>query len=293
MTREDAGGAERPRVDRLRVTSSMAPIMDPMVADLAAYLETQTGIDIDLFAELDWRARTERVDRGEIEMAWICGLPYVRKADNGEPYGLLAAPVMTGKRYEGRPVYYSEVVVPAASDLHSIGDLRGARWAYNEPQSHSGYNAARVWLARHGLGWDHFKAVYQAGTHSRALSWILSGKVDGAAIDTTVLDWELRKEPGIADKLRAIEVLGPSPIPPWIVHNRVPLEVRRRLRGSLIGISADSGGRELLADHGLLGFADVRDRDYDPIRRWDRQARTVGSPKRARLPRPGKDGSGK
>ena len=278
-------------MNKVRVTSCMAPIMDPMVADLTAYLESQTGIRLELHAEPDWRVRMENVDRGEMEIAWICGLPYARKADDGEPYGLLAAPVMSGKRYAGRPVYYSEVVVAAESDLHSIGDLRGARWAYNEPESHSGFNTARVWLARHGLGWDHFGGVYQAGTHARALSWILSGRVDGAAIDTTVLDWELRREPSIAGRIRAIEVLGPSPIPPWIVHNRVPPEMRSRLGESLIDISADSAGRDLLAEHGLLGFAAVRDGDYDPIRRWDRQAKAVGSPKRKGLPRPEKDRS--
>lgn len=199
---------------------------------------------------------------------------------------------MSGARYQGRPVYYSEIVVAADSDLHSIGDLRGARWVYNEPRSHSGYNAARVWLARHGLGWDHFGEVCQAGTHSMALSWILSGRAEGAAIDTTVLDWELRREADIADKIRAIDVLGPSPMPPWIVHNRVPPGLQRRLRETLLNITTEPEGRCLLSEHGLLGFAAVRDRDYDPIRSWDRQAKAIGSPSRQTSPPANRDRTG-
>lgn len=61
----------------------MAPIMDPMVADLAAYLESQIGIRFELHVERDWRSRGARVDQGEMELAWVCGLPYARKVDQG------------------------------------------------------------------------------------------------------------------------------------------------------------------------------------------------------------------
>lgn len=266
------------RVDKLRLTSCMAPLMDPMVADLAAYLEVKTGVRFELFAERDWHVRNEHLDRGQVELAWLYGLPYAWRADREEPYRLLAAPVMAGDRYAGLPVYYSEIVVPVDSGMKSIVDLQGGRWAYNEPASHSGYNVARLWLARNGLGWDHFEAVYEAGTHERALGWVRSGRVDGAAIDTTVLDWELRREPELADRIRTIDVLGPSPIPPWTVHDRVPGELQRALRGALLDMRGDPEGQQLLGRHGLHGFAAVMDCDYDPIRHWDRRARTVGSP---------------
>lgn len=262
----------------LRMVSCMAPAMDPMVSAIAAYLRAELGVQIELHDKLDWRTRYALLDRGEVDVAWVCGLPYVLKADRGEFYRLLAAPVMAGERYRGRPVYYSDVLVSRNSGIDTIQDFQGKRWAYNEPRSHSGYNAACYWLSEHNYTWDHFGAVYEAGKHTRALSWLAEGLIDGAAVDTTVLEWETRRRPELAQQLRAIDTLGPSPMPPWIVHARVPEEVRRALRNALCASADRSEGRDLFAQHHLVGFSLVQDSDYDLIRRWDQIARGLGKP---------------
>ena len=44
---------------------------------------------------IPWQAREKLLDAGEIQVCWLCGLPYVWKADVGNPeIELLAAPVM-------------------------------------------------------------------------------------------------------------------------------------------------------------------------------------------------------
>ncbi len=63
---------------------------------------------------------------------------------------LLAAPVMAAERYQGQPVYYSDIVVHHASRFQTFADLRNATWAYNEPHSHSGYHVVRFHLAQTG-----------------------------------------------------------------------------------------------------------------------------------------------
>lgn len=276
---------------RLRLTSCMAPVMDSLVADLAGYLQDAVGIEIQFSEREDWQERQRLFDRGAVELAWICGLPYVWHADAGAPLELLAAPVMDGERYMREPVYFSEIVVAAQGSIESIADLKGARWGYNERGSQSGYNAARVWLERNGLDWDHFGPVYEAGTHSRALRWLQAGLIDGAAIDTTVIDWERRREPELVARLRTIDVLGPSPIPPWTVQRRVPTELRRALRKTMLNMQQERRGQGLLARHGLQRFAAVEDADYDLIRRWDRRASRVGSPSGATASSKEPDGS--
>lgn len=256
----------------------MAPAMDPMVAALADYLSSRLGLGIEPILDVNWRVRETMVSQGEVELFWVCGLPYVWMADRGDPVELLAGPVMTGARYAGRPVYYSDVVVAVGSGIRSVEDLKGKRWAYNEPGSHSGYNAARVWLERNGLGWDHFTEVWEAGTHVRALRWITGGKVDAAAIDTTVLDWEINRRPELGREIRVIDTVGPSPIPPWAALKSVPIELRRAIRAALVAMAEDPLGRAVLQKFGLRAFTGLEDADYDPIRRWDRRARAIGSP---------------
>src|SRR2546423_428372 len=79
---------------------------------LAGYLTRRVGVRIELEETVAWQERERMLDRGEVEIGFICGLPYVWKADRPNAHlELLAAPVMRGARYQGQPVYFSDVVV--------------------------------------------------------------------------------------------------------------------------------------------------------------------------------------
>lgn len=213
---------------------------------------------------------------GQIDMGWICGLPYVQIiAREGMQMELLAAPVMRGARYQGRPVYFSDVVVRRESSFRSFEDLRGSSWAYNEPNSHSGYNLTRYMLAQKGESNGYFGDVVEAGSHQAALQMLLNGKIEGTSIDSTVLEMELKNRPEILKQIRKIETWGPSPIPPWVIHKEVPADLRDRVRRRLLDMDSDLDGRAVLANLGVKKFVWVSDADYDPIREMAHEARRV------------------
>lgn len=61
---------------------------------------------------MPWQERERQLYAGEIHAAWICGLPYVLRADVADwPLELLAAPVIADARYGDRPIYFSDIVV--------------------------------------------------------------------------------------------------------------------------------------------------------------------------------------
>lgn len=260
----------------LRFTSSQAPNAEEYVRGIVAHLGKRLELAIEFANEGDWHTREQALDEGEIHLGWICGLPYVWKADRpNPPIELLAAPVMAEARYEGRPIYYSDVAVKTGGPYNSFSGLRGARWAYNEPGSHSGYNVVRYHLATIGEERSFFSEVLEVGSHQRALKLILDGEVDAAAIDSSVLETEMRRNPPLAEQIRIIEVLGPSPIPPWVVHKGVPPELRSALRHELLALENSSKGRELLSAGALAGFSEVHDEDYDLIRGMANKAEGV------------------
>jgi phosphonate transport system substrate-binding protein len=260
----------------LRITSLQAENANFTVAAITSYIAERLGVSADFVAEIPWQERESRLDAGQIQVAWICGLPYVRKVGQPEPrIELLAAPVMRGTRYGGKPVYFSDVVVRRDSRFTAFTDLRGASWAYNEPGSHSGYNVVCYHLARLGEASQYFGRVFESGAHQVSLQMILDGRIDASAIDSTVLEQEFRREPALRSRVRIVDTLGPSPIPPWVILKDLPQDLRSSLRELLLGMHRDAEGRAVLARGYMTRFARVKDTDYDAIRDMARLAASV------------------
>ena len=256
------------RENELRFTSCMAPVADVFFRGVADVLGRRLGIRTTVVDDRPWPERERLFDDGMIEVCWICGYPYVQKIDGGgAAIEILASPLMRDPRYGDEPVYFSDVVVRRDSPWTRLEQLRGATFAYNEPRSHSG-----AWIVRHALatrGWasGFFGRLVESGAHETSLRLVELGVAAASAIDSTVLELEERRRPGLTDGLRVIDTLGPSPIPPWVIHRSVPERLRDELRETLLGLHEDPEGRAVLEPGGVARFVTRRDPDYDPIRR--------------------------
>jgi len=240
---------------------------------LATYLGSHLGATVAV-VDGPWQQAERKLYQGDAHLGVVCGLQYVLSADRGDAPGveLLAAPVMQAPRYGDRPVYFSDVVVRRDSRARSLADLRAATWAFNEPTSHSGYTITRFVLASRGEGARFFEQVVASGSHLASLHLLLTEAIDATAIDSTVLEQELRARPWLAARIRVVETLGPSPIPPLVVSRGVPLGLRERVREVVLGMHREPAGRRVLAAAGMSRFAAVGDGDYAPIRRMLRVA---------------------
>jgi len=253
----------------------MAPSADAVCREIAAYIGQQLGLPVEVVDGVPWPERERLLDAGEIDLCWICGLPYVEKADEGRAIELCVAPVMQASRYRNLPIYFSDVVVRSGSGYASFDELRGASWAYNEPRSHSGFNVVCCYLAEQGETLHYFSRVVEAGAHQASLRMILSGAVSAAAIDSTVLDAEVRRFPGLAGSFSVIHTFGPSPAPPWVLSKRLPSALRQKVRLCLASMSQHAAGAAVLEDWGIAELRPVDDSAYDAIRATARKAEGV------------------
>ena len=257
----------------LRFSSCQAGIAEPFCVELVNLISAELGLPCEFVNDLSWQERERLLLRGEIHVCWICGLAYVRESNRQdkliEP---LVAPVRLHPRYHAKPVYYSDVIVHTDTSFHSFEDLRGRTWAYNERGSHSGFNIVRYRLAMRGLDQNFFRRTVESGSHRNSLQMILQHSIDTAAIDSSVLELEVAKDPAISGQIRTIEILGPSPAPPWVVHSSVSADMRKTLSELLLSINEHSKGRRILEAGRMLGFTAVSNHDYDQIREMNRIA---------------------
>jgi phosphonate transport system substrate-binding protein len=247
----------------LRFATFLAPNMLPVYRFLADRIGDRLGHSVELVVGSSF----DQFERGEADLGVICGLPYVWLADRRPPpVEPLAAPVLAGDRYAGRPVYYSDVIVRHDSPVTCLEELRGCSWAYNEPASHSGYTVTLYSLVRMGARPGFLGRVVEAGFHQRAIRLVHTGAVNAAAIDSQVLAIELRDHPQLADHLRVIGSFGPSTIQPVVAASRLPSRLKDPVRELLVELGDDPTARPLLA-HGFVDrFRPVDDAAYDDIR---------------------------
>ena len=261
----------------LRFVSLMSESADGFYAALSAYLAARLGLRMRVVDDVDWRARERLLYVGEAHLGVICGLQYAYEVDRQQPPSiqLLAAQVMKGSRYGDRPIYFSDVVGRADYPARSLAELQGARWAYNEPTSQSGYNITRYTLASRGHVGSFFGSSLESGAHVRSLEMVLEGTVDGSAIDCTVLEQQLRVDPSLARRIRVVETIGPSPIQPLVASSRLPAALRSEIQRAVLGMADEPLGAEVLSIARVSRFVRVSDTDYDPIRAMDRVASAV------------------
>jgi phosphonate transport system substrate-binding protein len=204
---------------------------------------------------------------GEVDFAFMCGLPYVRlRREADPPVTLVAAPVLDGARYEGRPIYFSDVIVPADSPVTEFEELRGRSWACNGFDSHSGALVVLHHLLLMGENGSFFGRVEVSGSHQHSIRRVAAGEVDGSAIDSQVLAVELRNHPELADRVRVVASLGPSTNMPLVACATTSEWLFRRVAEVITCLGSDQRDCEGLRPGLFRGFVKIDDAAYDDIR---------------------------
>ena len=248
---------------RLRFGTFLAPNVMPVYEAVTAAVGRKLDIPTELVVETSY----DSCERDENEVCFVCSLPYVTFERRGiAPATPIAAPVLEGSRYGGRPIYFSDVIVHRDSPFRSFADLRGARWAFNEPLSHSGYGITRYHLLRLGETAGYFGQVIEAGFHEESMRLVAKGEIDASAIDSQVLAVAMRDDPSLEEALRIVDSLGPSTIQPVAVSRRVPPKLRAGIRDVLLGLHEDEEAREGLRAGLVERFVEADERSYDDIR---------------------------
>src|SRR5215467_10656308 len=92
----------------IRFATFLSPLLYETYARIVRYIGERMGRQATLEVGRSFDAFVE----GQVDVAFICGLPYVRMASH-DPCSveLLAAPILIGERYLHRPIYFSDVIV--------------------------------------------------------------------------------------------------------------------------------------------------------------------------------------
>jgi len=228
---------------------------------LLRYLSVKSGRPVRLVQRRTYQEVNDLIASGEIDMAFVCTRSYVI---GHREFGmeLLAAPQVGGKR-----VYHSYLIVPADSPYRSIEDLRGKVFAFTDPLSNTGYMYPVSLLSEMGETPEHFfSRTFFTYSHDNAIRAVAEKLADGAAVDSIVYEYAIKRDPTLGKRTRVIAQSQPFGMPPVVVSPKTRPQTKAMLQNILLGMDGDPAGRSALDNLGFDRFVLVKDSDYDSVR---------------------------
>jgi phosphonate transport system substrate-binding protein len=228
---------------------------------LIAYVGEKLGRPTDLVQRRSYKEISDLLEKGEVDVAFVCGRPYVIDHDRFN-LELLVAPLVYDE-----PIYYSYVIVPRDSPAQRFEDLRGTRYAFSDPLSNSGHLVPMYMLAQFGETPDRFfKRTIFTYSHSANVEAVAVKFVDGASVDSYVYDYLARTNPRLTEKTRIIARSPPHGITPVVIRPGLDPAEKARIRAVFLNMDRDPRGREILTQMMIRRFVSVPDRLFDSIR---------------------------
>ena len=201
--------------------------------------------------------------RGDLGCTMMCGLPYSRRSPRPT---LVAAPVPSPARYARRPVYFTDIVVRAASNYRTLEDTFGGVVGYTLEDSMSGCVALRRHLRDFRTPDQpqlYRKAVGRLMNARRVIEALDAKEIDVGPVDSYYHDLLKKNDSTFAAKVRVLASTAAAPIPPLVATAPLAAGELGSLRAALC--AADSSD-ELSAQRDTLllaGFVVPSSADYD------------------------------
>ena len=261
----------------IRVGMSAAFVSEKGVGiykEITDYLTCESKLNCEFVTGLSYATLNDMLDDGALQVAFVCGLPYVLQQEmDNPPTRLLAAPIMKAAQYQGVPKYFSYTIVRKESNYHSFDDLKGCVYTYNDELSNSGYNLPRARLIELGQTQGFFSKVLRSGSHEESIRMVAEGKADASSVDSLVYDYDLAKHPEFASRVRIIDQLGPAGICPIVASTTLSDQHFKILKSVLLNMNQSELGKNILERALVDRFVEVSDENYSDIRKYLERAR--------------------
>jgi phosphate/phosphite/phosphonate ABC transporter binding protein len=244
----------------------LGPVDAPVDAVLR-WLGERAGVSIERRSAATYDALGRGVRAGAVHVAWLPPLLFVRLEIEGA-----VVPLVANERVEVG--FVSALLVSAKSGIVALEELKGARAAWVDPLSTTGYVVPRLELAARGLDPRViFRVESFYRSHAAAVRAVASEEADLAATyarlntagEITRGGW---RDAGISH--RDVRVLHVSaPLPPDLIAVRADLApaTRDALRRAFLALSEDSGMRTIAKRTlGVDGFAAPSSAGFDALR---------------------------
>jgi phosphonate transport system substrate-binding protein len=247
-------------------------------APILAQLEKDLGVKVKSVTATDYRGTIEALKFKKAELGHLGPKSYVEASNNNYAN---VEPVAQLQLANGSLGYRSCLIVHTDSDIFSPEDMAGKTFAFNDPNSTSGYLVPSAFFMME-LGVDpkkYFSKVTFSGSHEASILAVSAKKVEIASTNLPDLQQLTRENKVPRGALRVIWVSKLIPNDPIVVRKDLPASFKSAIQESLTTMRARNPEAFKEIGAWLGGFVVADDSKYQVIRDLNETAKKLAAQK--------------
>jgi len=247
-------------------------------APILAQLEKDLGVKVKSVTATDYRGTIEALKFKKAELGHLGPKSYVEASNNNYAN---VEPIAQLQLANGSLGYRSCLIVHSDSDIFSPEDMAGKTFAFNDPNSTSGYLVPSAFFMME-LNVDpkkYFSKVTFSGSHEASILAVAAKKVEVASTNLPDLQQLTRENKVPRGALRVIWVSKLIPNDPIVVRKDLPASFKSAVQESLTTMR--SRNPEVFKEIGawLGNFVAADDGKYQVIRDLNETAKKLAAQK--------------
>jgi phosphonate transport system substrate-binding protein len=245
---------------------------------IIAQLEKDLRVRVKHVSATDYRGTIEALKFKKAEIGHLGPKSYVEAATNNYAN---VEPIAQLQLANGSLGYRSCLIVHADSDLFSPEDTAGKTFAFNDPNSTSGYLVPSAFFMME-MGIDpqkHFSKVTFSGSHEASILAVTNRKIDVASTNLPDVQQLTRENKVPRGAVRVIWVSKLIPNDPVVVRKDLPPTLKAAIQESLVSMKSRSPEAFKEIGAWVGSFVPADDAKYQVIRDLNETAKRLKAAK--------------
>ncbi len=227
---------------------------------VVSHLEIELGVEVEPFVGTDYTATIIAARNGNLDIVWLGPKSYVKAREQGADMEPVVKWINEDTGIAG---YNSMLITHKDTGINTIADAQGRSFAFNDPESTSGFLVPTVYFLERGIVPEsYFSDVFFAGSHEATALAVANNNVDLASNNNETLPRLFETGKVSEDDIRIIWESPLIPTDPISVQNSLPESFHTAVTQAFLKFD-DPAALDALQ---IQGWIPAEDGDYEVIR---------------------------
>ncbi len=231
---------------------------------LAKYLGKKVGKRIDVKIGRNYEEHIQYIGEDKVDIAYMGPASYIALLESFEPKPILAKLEVDGKTW-----FQGDIIVRRDSGIATLGDLKGKRIAFGDPNSTMSFIIPHYMLHKAGVFSASSPSHFFVYSHYNVAVGVLSGDFDAGAVNPGIF--------GVAEGLRMIARTPRISEHLFLVRADSPSELTQALRRAMLSMNKTEEGLAALHSikRNITNLVEAESSDYENLRKIIEEAQEL------------------